>query len=334
MQINLHKLSYFKTGIDETEFSKKALARRDILKNYAQMVSEGCSQRTALKVLKISRSTYYRWKSNYYRYGFSGLEEESRRPRKVRQRCWNNDLAKLVLQLRKTYPVWGKDKIAVMVNRRTNKNISVSTVGRIIKMYVERGAILPVDFYYGKTGKKKPRKFNGHAQRWKYGMKSNEAGELIQVDHMSVESGSGKTIKHFKAVCPTTKMAAEQVYSDATALSAAQFLDYMINEFPFPIISIQVDGGSEFRSEFEALCKERGIPLFVLPPKRPQYNGTVERSNSTARYEFYSIYTGSFKITPLRKAIKQFNRLYNRVRPHQSLQYLTPWQYYTSMGVS
>ena len=39
---------------------------------------------------------------------------------------------------------------------------------------------------------------------------------------------------------------------------------------------------------FEEVCAELEIELFVLPPKRPQYNGGVERGNRTFREEFYA----------------------------------------------
>ena len=42
---------------------------------------------------------------------------------------------------------------------------------------------------------------------------------------------------------------------------------------PFDLISIQVDGGSEFRDEFEQACEVLKNPLFVLPPRKP--NGMV-----------------------------------------------------------
>jgi hypothetical protein len=45
----------------------------------------------------------------------------------------------------------------------------------------------------------------------------------------------------------------------------------------FAVKGIQVDGGSEFMAEFEQACKDKGLTLFVLPPKRPQLNGAVER---------------------------------------------------------
>ncbi|ORU92952.1 MAG: hypothetical protein A6F72_05735 [Cycloclasticus sp. symbiont of Poecilosclerida sp. N] len=56
---------------------------------------------------------------------------------------------------------------------------------------------------------------------------------------------------------------------------------------PFELLSIEVDGGGEFREEFEDACKTREIPLFVLPPRKPKWNGCLERANETMCYEFY-----------------------------------------------
>ena len=38
---------------------------------------------------------------------------------------------------------------------------------------------------------------------------------------------------------------------------------------PFAIRALQVDNGSEFMAEFEQACAERGIALFILPPRSP-----------------------------------------------------------------
>ena len=67
-------------------------------------------------------------------------------------------------------------------------------------------------------------------------------------------------------------------------------LDKLIAEAPFPVTGIQVDGGSEFKAEFEAACQRRDLPLYALPPKRPQLNGAVERNQGAWRYEFYECY--------------------------------------------
>ena len=90
-------------------------------------------------------------------------------------------------------------------------------------------------------------------------------------------------MKHFQAWDPITKTIIADVTSNATSSAAAKFLDKVIKEMPFKVISVQVDGGSEFMKDFEQECSKNNIPLYVLPPKRPQWNGGVERGNRTFR---------------------------------------------------
>lgn len=110
---------------------------------------------------------------------------------------------------------------------------------------------------------------------------------MVQIDHMVVTKNQ-LHFKHFQAWDPYTKSLVADVYSDATSISAKKFLDKLIKTFPFKIRSVQVDGGSEFMAHFEQACADNNIRLFVLPPKRPQYNGGVERANRTMREEFYN----------------------------------------------
>ena len=116
--------------------------------------------------------------------------------------------------------------------------------------------------------------------------------------------------------------------ADANAINAREFLKEVIYEFDFPIKSIQVDGGSEFMGEFEEYCEEQGIKLYVLPPRSPKMNGYVERANETCRYEFWNVYEIPETIEETRKLLKKYERKYNCERPHQSLNYLTPMEYY------
>ena len=39
---------------------------------------------------------------------------------------------------------------------------------------------------------------------------------------------------------------------------------------------------------FEEACKQKEIPLYVLPPKSPQKNGVVERMSQTMREDLYN----------------------------------------------
>lgn len=323
----LQKKLYHINNIDETDYSKIVWERKEKLDKIILLLEEGCSEDVALQALNVARSTYYRWKRNYKEFGLSGLENESKRPNNTRKPTWTPQAERRIYDLRRKFPLWGKAKIAVMYKRQHGQNISISTVGRIIKKLMSQNKIVPVRFMYGKKDTKR-RIFNGHAQRWKLGMKATKPGELVQVDHMTINVPGFGLIKHFSAICPITKFAVYRVYKEATSKNAADFLEHMKKMFPFPILSIQVDGGSEFMADFEKATASNNIPLWVLPPRMPEYNCNVERGNGTAKYEFYHQYTGQPNMHMIQKNLQKFAHFYNTIRPHQGLDLLTPCQFY------
>jgi transposase-like protein len=65
----------------------------------------------------ISRQTFYRWKRRFDRHDLTTLR--SHRPRRVRKPTWSAELAERVLSLRKQYPRWGKDKLVVLLGKRS-----------------------------------------------------------------------------------------------------------------------------------------------------------------------------------------------------------------------
>jgi len=117
------------------------------------------------------------------------------------------------------------------------------------------------------------------------------------------------------------------VYARATAAQAASFLDILEERMPFPIKALQVDGGSEFASQFETECQRRGILLFVLPPHSPELNGHVERAHRTHAEEFYEVYDGELDIPSLREALERWEWTYNHVRASQALNWKSPAEY-------
>jgi len=76
--------------------------------------------------------------------------------------------------------------------------------------------------------------------------------------------------------------------------------------------------------ERRRLGRQRGVRLFVLPPRSPKLNGRVERANRTHTEEFYEISPCPLSITQLNQELLDGERTYNTVRPHQALGYLTP----------
>lgn len=157
-------------------------------------------------------------------------------------------------------------------------------------------------------------------------MKSKQPGEMVQIDHMTAKK-DGISIKH-KAWDPLSKVIIAEAYSNATSCTAKKFLLKVIETAPYTLKSVQVDGGSEFMKEFEEECSARQIALFVLPPRKPKYNGGVERGNRIFKEEFY--YNRLIKCDSLgevRNELKDALHKYKSYRPHSSLQNLTPYEY-------
>ncbi len=145
----------------------------------------------------------------------------------------------------------------------------------------------------------------------------------MQVDTLDVRPLPGVVFKQFTARDVVSRWDVIQAHTRATAFTAAQFLETMLHRMPFPIRAVQVDGGSEFAAEFEAACQQRGLRLFVLPPRSPKLNGAVERANRTHTEEFYQVTPCSLEMKKLNRELRQWEKIYNTVRPHQSLGYLT-----------
>jgi len=165
----------------------------------------------------------------------------------------------------------------------------------------------------------------------------------MQIDHMSVSFTEGFALKEFKATCPVTGTTIMRTYSRASSRNAKRFLEYLIEQLPYDLISVQVDGGSEFRDEFERVCEELKIPLFVLPPRKPKWKslpreqrecfgyGCVERANGTTRYEFYPFYEGALTIEAVNQEIEVYQQYYNHYRPHDGIGLETPMRYYQQL---
>ena len=65
-------------------------------------------------------------------------------------------------------------------------------------------------------------------------------------------------------------------------------------------------------------------PVGLLLRGSPKLNGGVERVHRTHTEEFYKVTESSFDIAELGKELLEWERIYNTVRPHQALGYLTP----------
>jgi putative transposase len=264
----------------------------------------------------ISRQTFYRWKQRYDPQQLTTLEDRSHRPLRRRRPTWTAAQADQVRQLRERYPRWGKDKLAVLL-RRQGWPVSVSMVGRILASLRQRGVLTaPVLFWVkrrrGTTGRpwalRKPKDYA-----------VEQPGDLVQLDTLDLRPSPNVVLKQFTARDMVSRWDVIEVHRRATSTAATLFLDTLQRRLPFPLRALQVDGGSEFAALFEQACQQRGLRLFVLPPRSPKLNGQVERANRTHTEEFYEVTPCSLPIPELNVELQAWERTYNTVRPHQAL---------------
>ena len=294
------------------------------VRHWQALRGEGVSEAKCAEFTGISRATYFRRKRILQALS-EGIVPPSKAPKRRNKPRWGEAEKQLVLEVRRDNKTYGKDKIAVILARDKGCKISASTVGRILLFLRKKGQITRS---YSAPQKRKRTFTKGHAKRWTYkDYKDLALGERVQIDHMTVTK-NGVTAKHFQAWERHSKHIHAQVYSNATARSAKRFLQELLDTAPYKIISIQVDGGSEFMADFETACEHLDIPLDVLPPSRPTYNGGVERGNRTFREEFYACRDLlADSIGALRFELKKAVGKYNSYRPHYALKGKTPFEY-------
>jgi putative transposase len=286
--------------------------------------SHGHNARLACRHFDISPQTFYRWRRRYNPRDLCSLEDRSRCPRRLRQPTWSPELAQAVLTLREEYPRWGKDKLVVLL-RRQGWQVSTSMVGRILRQLKQRGVL--VEPPRQPVSARKRLQIRPYAMRKPRDYRVAAPGDLVQVDTLDLRPLPGVVFKHFTARDIVSRWDVLMVASQATAHSATRFLDVLLERMPFSIQGIQVDGGSEFQATFEQACQQRGIRLFVLPPRSPKLNGHVERAHRTHAEEFYEVADLSWSVAELNRQALAWERVYNTVRPHQALGYKTPQQF-------
>lgn len=286
---------------------------------------EACGDaRATCRHFDISAQTFYRWKARYMPRHLESLESRSCRPRRVRRPTASRALEQAVRRLRQQYPRWGKDKLVVLL-RRADLRVSTSMVGRILRRLRDRGLVVEPVVLKRLRGLAKRRR--GYAVRKPKEYTVRRPGDLVEIDTLDVRPMPNVLLKHFTGRDVISRWDVMEAHSRATAGTAEQFLDSLVGRMPFRVKAIQVDGGSEFAGAFEAACRRRRIRLFVLPPRSPKLNGHVERAHRTHREEFYQVVDAGWTLPRLNQQLLEWETVYNTVRPHQALGYLTPEQF-------
>jgi hypothetical protein len=237
-----------------------------------------------------------------------GGELSKEAKQRLRRPTWSAALATAVHHVREQYPRWGKDKLMFLL-RQDGWTVSTAMVGRIVTDLRRRGLL-----------REPVRVATRRARRSVAPPMPCARRRIMWWPHRGTwcSSTPRSSTPNRASPCVTSAPATRSRAGMCAPSSAAppprsrDFLQDVLARMPFPVRAVPIDGGSEFKAEFEAACAEQNQRLFVLPPKSPKRNGRVERSHRTHADEFYQCYGGDPTIAALQPALRRWNSIPSR----------------------
>lgn len=281
----------------------------------------GSRVRLTARHFGFSADTVSRWARGYAAAGLAGLEPSSRRPKRVRQPTSPPEVVVRIQELREQYPRWGREKLRVLLERE-GVRVSPKSIDRVIARLKARGALREA------IATRRKRVLRGDRPRRPRDLVVDRPGALVQVDTKQLSLGGGKALYCFGAVDCFTRKRVLGVAKSLSSQHGSDFLRRVLSEFPFPVMAIQSDGGSEFLGAFRQTAAELQLPHYFNRPNYPQGNGQIERSFRTDEDEFYQVEELPVDLGGLETALLAWNRVYEQVRPNQALGYKTPEEFY------
>ncbi len=290
--------------------AKREIRRKLRILNHAK---ESGNAAKTIRYFGVGRSTFYRWKERYEKYGEKGLINKKPCPENNRLRTPAH-IEEKILHLRKTYH-FGPERIAMYLKRYHDIKISGSGVRWVL-----------VRFGMNRLPSNTKRRSPGpHFKRYE----KQEPGHHIQVDvkFLTFKDSENKNIKRYQytAIDDATRIRALKIYDRHTQNNAIRFIDYVIDRFPFRIKTVRTDNGHEFQANFHWHLLDLGLDHVYIKPRSPRLNGKVERSHRTDKDEFYQFleYTDD---VDLNEKLKEWEKFYNLHRPHSSHGGFTPYE--------
>jgi transposase InsO family protein len=259
----------------------------------------------------VARSTFYRWKVAHDKEGDAGLVRK--KPiAKSHPNQLSAEVVEKILHLRQQYH-FGPQRITWYLERYHGIKTSSSSVYRtLVRHKLSR----------------LPRNTTRRAIHTKRYAK-RVPGHHIQVDvtFLTLKDTEGKKIRRFQytAIDDATRIRALKVYQRHTQKNAIDFIDYVIEKFPFRIHTIRTDRGHEFQALFHWHVEDQGIRHVYIKPRSPQLNGKVERSHRSDKEEFYQLLAYTDDVD-LNMKLAEWERFYNCGRPHGAFDGKTPYE--------
>ena len=271
----------------------------------------------------VSRKTFHKWLRRFDEANLLSLEEHSKAP--ITRRSWTvtSIEEERVTDISFSKCKWGKKKIARRHIELYGIEISTNKVQKIINklnLYPDtKERVL-------RLKRKRRRKNKLLITNFE---KRHFLGYLWHTDTVVIWwYGVRKVI--FTAIEETTKIAFARVYKNSLSASGKDFLERLLYLSNGEVKNIHHDNGSEFEKDFEKACKDLGIQQVYSRARTPKDNPALERFNWTIQDEWLSVSeVGLDDINEANLDLTHWLVTYNNLRPHESLDYMTPLKYAT-----
>lgn len=264
----------------------------------------------------IHRNTFGIWLKRFDPNNIRSLETRSRRPKKVRERNQSSIKDQRIIELRKEYPWLGKEKLRYLYQDRFHEPITSWYVQRVIEAY---------RLYQRKRKPRQRHPRNAYVKKKITELRALQpsTGFLLHFDTI-VLYFQGVKRYIFTGIDHYSRLAYAWMYERHTSMSARDFLLRMRYLLEERIEHVHTDNGSEFHKHFHAALEGLGLSHYWSRPKTPKDNATLERFNRTLKEEF--LRQGNLYPDPgvFNQHLTEWLVFYNSIRPHQSLNYLTP----------
>ena len=276
----------------------------------------------------VSRASAFRWKKDFINSErkLLSLLPKSAKPKRARKMVTPHQILGFIKKLRKKYPRLSKHKIKPFLDIFCEENnlpqYSVSWIGKVISRYKF--------FFNTRKCVRRKRRNTKQVTRVKYCPKQKDI-ELgyLQLDGIKVYF-EGKNYYFLSCIELKSRQSWAKRVASLSSKNAKEFLEEILNSVDYQIHTIQTDNGSEFKGLFDRAIEELASTQHVWSyPKSPKTNGYVERFNWTIQDEFinYEIDTATYDIKRFDEKLEDWLMYYNKIRPHQSLGYMTPQNY-------
>lgn len=253
-----------------------------LIEHAGRTVSEICN------LYFMSKKTYYKWRA---------IDRDTREhiPKKEHPQKKIKGEIRLCIEKEKLRLNYGPKKMKLLIKRRFDVVISTTAV---YKFYLKRGLV------------RRPQKKLPWYQPLKEHIIPEKPGHIVQTDVKYVWIDNQRKYQH-TFVDIFTGFHHAVICATLEAKETIRAFVEVEKVFPFKILGIQSDNGSENRGDFHQYLGKRGIAHYFIPKSSPNWDGAVERAHGVIDQEFY--------LNPTRpwKTLSEYLRFYNYERIHE-----------------